>query len=95
MLHFRLKDGPITAARFDGDRGEYELAVGEGQSMEGPSTLNNYVWMKVDDWPMWERTLIAGPFIHHVAMAYGRYGNALAEACKYVPGLAPVKLGRA
>lgn len=94
MLHFRLKDGPITAARFDGDRGEYELAVGEGQSMAGPSTLNNYVWMKVDDWPRWERKLIAGPFIHHVAMAYGRYGNALAEACKYVPGLAPVKLGR-
>jgi L-fucose isomerase-like protein len=94
MLHFRLKDGPITVARFDGDRGEYELAVGEGQSMEGPSTLNNYVWMKVDDWPMWERTLIAGPFIHHVAMAYGRYRDALVEACKYVPGLTPVRLGR-
>jgi L-fucose isomerase-like protein len=94
MLHFRLKDGPITVARFDGDRGEYELAVGEGKSMEGPSTLNNYVWMKVDDWPMWERRLIAGPFIHHVAMAYGRYGDALVEACKYVPGLRPVKLGR-
>jgi L-fucose isomerase-like protein len=95
MLHFRLKDGPITVARFDGDRGEYELAVGEGQSMDGPSTLNNYVWMKVDDWPMWERRLMASPFIHHVAMGYGQHGDALVEACKYVPGLTPVRLGRA
>jgi L-fucose isomerase-like protein len=94
MLHFKLKDGPITVARFDGDRGEYQLAVGEGQSMEGPNTLNNYVWMKVDDWPVWERMLIEGPFIHHVAMAYGHYGDALIEACKYVPGLSPVRLAR-
>ncbi|MFB3881917.1 MAG: L-fucose/L-arabinose isomerase family protein [Armatimonadota bacterium] len=94
MLHFRLKDGPITVARFDGDRSEYQLAVGEGHSMDGPTTLNNYVWMKVDDWPAWERTLMEGPFIHHVAMGYGRYRDALVEACKYVPGLTPVRLGR-
>jgi len=92
MPHFRLKDGPLTVARFDGDRGEYRLAVGEGRSTDGPETLNNYVWMEVDDWPRWERTLMEGPFIHHCGMVYGRHGDALVEACKYVPGLEPVRL---
>jgi L-fucose isomerase-like protein len=93
MLHFKLREGPITVARFDGDHGEYRLAVGEGRSVAGPRTLNNYVWMEVDDWPAWERTLMEGPFIHHCAMAYGHYADALAEACKYVPGLEATRLG--
>ena len=92
MTHFRLKEGPITVARFDARAGEYMLAVGEGRSIEGPSTLNNYVWMEVDDWPQWERKLIEGPFIHHVGMVYGHYADALVEACKYIPGLKPLRL---
>ena len=89
----RLRDGPITVARFDGDHGQYRLAVGEGRSMKGPYTQNNYVWMKVDDWPRWERTLMEGPFIHHAAIGYGHCAEALIEATKYVPGLKPVVLG--
>ena len=63
--------------------------------MQGPHTLNNYVWMEVDDWPRWERLLMEGPFIHHAAMMYAHTGPALLEACKYVPGLEPVALNRA
>jgi L-fucose isomerase-like protein len=92
MTHFPLKPGAITVARFDGDRGAYKLAVGEGRSMSGPYTRNNYVWMKVDNWPRWERALIEGPFIHHTAMAYGHCGHVLLEACRYVPGLEAVSL---
>lgn len=92
MPHFPLRSGAITVARFDGDGGRYRLAVGEGQSMEGPATLNNHVWMKVDNWRRWERLLIEGPFIHHAAMAYGQLGKALVEACRYVPGLDPLPL---
>jgi hypothetical protein len=33
-----------------------------------------------------------GPFIHHVAMTYGHHADALAEACRYVPGLEAVRL---
>jgi L-fucose isomerase-like protein len=94
MTHFRLKDGPITVARFDGDFGTYKLAVGEGVTMEGPRTLNNYAWMKVDNWLQWERILMEGPFIHHSAMAYGHYGDALVEACQFIPGLEPLRLDR-
>jgi L-fucose isomerase-like protein len=92
MPHFRMKDGPITVARFDGDFGVYKLAVGQGKTIDGPRTLNNYVWMEVDNWPRWERTLMEGPFIHHCAMAYGHYADALVEACKFIPGLEPVRL---
>ncbi len=92
MTHFRLKDGPITVARFDGDRGEYKLAVGQGKSVEGPETLNNYLWMEVDDWPRWERTLMEGPFIHHAAMTYGHCAKAIIEAGKYMPGIEMIRL---
>lgn len=94
MTHFPLKDGPISVARFDGDRGVYKLALGQGVSMDGPATQNNYVWMKVDDWPRWERTLIQGPWIHHTAMAYGHCAGVLEEACRFVPGLEAVRLDR-
>jgi L-fucose isomerase-like protein len=92
MPHFPLRDGEITVARFDGDTGKYRLAVGEGVSLPGPHTQNNYVWMKVDHWPRWERLLMESEFIHHTAMAYGRHSAALLEACKFIPGLEPVQL---
>jgi len=93
MLHFRLKDGPVTVARFDGGQGEYKLGVGVGKSVDGPKTLNNYLWLGVNDWPKWERTLISGPFVHHIAMAYGNYVPILLEACQYIPGVEPVEFG--
>ena len=91
--HWLLRDGPITVARFDGDRGQYELAAGTGRTIEGPTTQNAYVWMEVNDWPQWERQLVQGPFIHHTAAAFGDYTEALIEACRFVPGLKPLALG--
>ncbi len=94
MTHFPLREGPITVARFDGDRGLYKLAVGQGVSMDGPDTQNNYVWMRVDDWPHWERTLIEGPWIHHTAMTYAHSAAVLEQMCRFVPGLEAVRLDR-
>ncbi len=93
MPHFPMQSGPITVARFDGDRGHYALAYGEGDGIDGPDTLNNYVWMRDNDWPAWERTLIQGPFIHHVAMRYGHCGRVLAEALRYLPEIEAAPLG--
>ncbi|MCK5843254.1 MAG: hypothetical protein KAG97_01020, partial [Victivallales bacterium] len=73
MSHFQMKDGNLTLARFDGDHGEYQLAVGKGKTIPGPETLNNYLWCEVDDWPRWEHKLMNGPFIHHTGMVYGDY----------------------
>jgi hypothetical protein len=92
MPHFRLKDGEVTVARFDGERGNYRLAVGTGKTVEGPHTLNNYLWMEVDDWARWEETLIKGPFIHHVGMVYGDHIRTLTDAVALVPGLEKVTL---
>lgn len=87
MTHFRLQDGPVTCARFDGEHGRYALAVGEGETCDGPATLNNYAWMRVRDLPRWERTLIEGPFLHHIAMTHAHCGASLKEAARFVPGL--------
>ena len=92
MTHFPLRDGNMTVMRFDGDRGVYKVAFGQGVSMDGPYTQNNYVWMKVDNWPHWERTLIQGPWIHHTATAYDHCGDVIEEALRYVPGVVPVRL---
>jgi len=92
MTHFPLQEGPITVARFDGDRGVYQMAIGQGVSMNGPVTQNNYVWMKVDNWPHWERTLVHGPWIHHTAMVYEHCASTLEEALCFVPGLEAVRL---
>ncbi len=83
----RLKDGPLTVCRFDGERGDYVLGIGEGHTMEGPDTREAYVWMEVDDWPKWERTIMEGPYIHHCSAVYEHCGDALEEACKYIPHL--------
>jgi L-fucose isomerase-like protein len=87
MTHWPLKDGDLTITRFDGDRGDYVLGVGEGATMPGPETQNNYLWMKVRNWPNWERNLMVGPFIHHVAMTYGHVAPVLREACRFLPGV--------
>lgn len=86
--HWRLKEGPITVFRFDGDRGKYSAIAGQGESRTGPETLNTYVWMQVADWPTWERAFIYGPYIHHVAACYGQRAAVLKEATRYIPGLA-------
>jgi L-fucose isomerase-like protein len=85
--HWKMKDGPLTICRFDGDRGQYSLISGEGETCEGPTTQNVYCWLQVDDWPRWERHFIEGPFIHHVAASYGNHSRILREACRYIPGL--------
>jgi L-fucose isomerase-like protein len=88
-LQFRLKDGSITVCRFDGDRGEYRLGIGEGKTVPGPHTREVYAWMEVDNWPRWEKKLIEGPYIHHCSCIYDHCGKVLEEACKYIPGLVP------
>lgn len=85
--HWRMQDGNLTTCRFDGDRGDYRLFVGEGKTVDGPDTQNVYCWMEVDNWPKWERTLVEGPYIHHVAASYGHHAHILAEASKYIDGL--------
>ena len=82
--HMELKHGAITICRFDGDHGEYELFAGEGHAVEGPQTPGSYVWMRVNDWPMWEEKLVTGPYVHHCAGIHARVTPILYEACKYL-----------
>lgn len=82
-----IMGGGMTLARFDGDHGDYQLFLGRARGIQGPFTRGSYVWVEVNDWPLWEEKLVKGPYVHH---AVGIHANAippLYEACNYIPGL--------
>ncbi len=89
ICEWELKEGDITIARFDGDHGNYQLLIGEAHTTEGPKNVGSYVWIEVENWKTWEHKLVEGPYIHHVSGIYGKCGEILLEACKYIPGLSP------
>jgi len=93
-LHFKLKDGPLTICRFDGDDGKYVLGIGEGHTVSGPYTQEFYTWMEVNNWEKWEKKLIEGPFIHHCSAIYDRRADILEEACKYIPEIISVRFDK-
>ena len=95
LVHFRLKDGPLTLCRFAGPGDGYRLGCGEGRTVPGPYTQEFYAWMEVDNWPAWERQLIQGPYIHHSSCCYGDCADVLEEAARYLPHLRFERFGRA
>jgi L-fucose isomerase-like protein len=87
--NFQIRKGDITIARFDGLNGEYSLLMGHGKGIDGPYNLGTYLWVEVEDWPLWEERIIYGPYIHHVAGIHDKAAYALLEATRYIPGLRP------
>ena len=83
-LQFFLREGPVTLGRFDGIGGEFALGFGEGESVKGPATREVYTWLKVQDWPRWERRMIEHAFIHHTSAVYGHYADALELAGRFL-----------
>ena len=93
LVHFKLKDGPLTLCRFGGDSDGYYLGFGEGHTVDGPYTQEFYTWMEVNDWPVWERQLALGPYIHHCSCCYSHSADALTEAARFLPGLTTERFG--
>jgi len=87
QLNFKLKDGPLTLCRFDGDSGGYRLGFGQGRTVAGPATKEFYTWLEVNNWPRWERQLIKGPYIHHCSCVYDHCADVLREAGTFIEGL--------
>ena len=84
---FQVKDGHYTITRFDQDNGDYMMLAGQFDSTTGPYTFGTYLWAQFDDLSKWERKLVEGPYIHHIAEIEGDYTEELKEFSKYVPGL--------
>ncbi|MCU6790628.1 L-fucose/L-arabinose isomerase family protein [Paenibacillus sp. WQ 127069] len=82
-----IKGGAMTLARFDGDHGEYSIFLGKAKGIEGPYTRGSYVWVEVNDWPLWEEKLVKGPYVHHAVGIHQDVIPVLFEACTYIPGL--------
>lgn len=85
---FQVKDGQYTICRFDQDNGNYSLLAGTCESTEGPYTFGTYLWAKFKNLSAWERKLIEGPYIHHMAEIEGDYTEELREFTKYVKNVA-------
>ena len=85
----KIRGGDISLARFDGDHGEYQLFLGRARGIEGPYTRGTYVWVEVNDWPLWEEKLVQGPYVHHIVGIHANVIPVLYEACRYIPGLTP------
>lgn len=81
---FELRQGHLTACRFDDAEGRYYLFAGEGDTTKGPKTNGTYVYLEVDDWKRWEEKLMFGPYIHHLGCAYGSYKPVLREVARYL-----------
>ena len=84
-----IRGGSMTLARFDGDHGEYSIFLGKAKGIEGPFTRGSYVWVEVNDWPLWEEKLVKGPYVHHSGGIHANVIPAIYEACNYIPGLNP------
>ena len=83
----QVKDGSYTITRIDQDNGDYRMLVGDFKSTEGPYTNGTYLWAEFDNLSKWEKKLVEGPYIHHMAEIEGDYTEVLKEFCKYVPDL--------
>ena len=86
---FELHNGELTICRLDALEGKYTLMSGQGKAVDGPAKGGTYVWVKVSDWEKWEEKIVFGPYIHHVAGAFGCYSQILSEACKYLGPVEP------
>ena len=86
---FQVKDGRYTVARLDQNDGMYSLLAGTCKSTDGPYTFGTYLWAEFKNLNAWERKLVEGPYIHHMAEIEGDYTEELREFCKFVPALSP------
>ena len=84
---WQIKGGDISVVRFDGTGGKYFLLVGHAVGTDGPRNKGTYLWIKVNDWGLWEKKLIYGPYIHHVAGIHKKIAPILYEAVRYIDGL--------
>jgi L-fucose isomerase-like protein len=86
--HFRIRGGDVTLGRFDGDNGEYRFFMGHAVGCKGPRTRGTYLWVQVENWPLWEERLIYGPYIHHIVGVHGKLAPPLYEGARYL-GIEP------
>ena len=79
-----LKRGDISLARFDGDNGEYMMLAGKAKVVDGQYNDVSFGWIEVENWPLLERKLVEGPYVHHCVGVYKDVMAVLYEAERYL-----------
>ncbi|MBO5726509.1 MAG: hypothetical protein J6S00_05565 [Clostridia bacterium] len=68
---------------------QYTFLNGTCTATDGPYTFGTYLWAQFDDLNKWERKLVEGPYIHHMAEVEGDYTDHIREFCKYAGDITP------
>lgn len=79
-----LKRGDISIARFDGDNGKYSMLAGTAKVVDGAYNAVSYCWIEVENWPLLERKIVEGPYVHHCVGIYQNVMAVLHEAERYL-----------
>ena len=79
-----LKRGDISIVRFDGDNGQYSMLAGTAKVIDGPYNAVSYGWIEVKNWPMLEKKIVEGPYVHHCVGIYQNIMPVLYEASRYL-----------
>ncbi|MCL2057549.1 MAG: sugar isomerase [Oscillospiraceae bacterium] len=86
---WEIRGGDVTVVRMGSLNGKYTMFADEAKGTDGPKTNGNYLWIETDNWPMWERKFVTGPYIHHVTGIHGKLQAVIHEALKYMGDIGP------
>jgi hypothetical protein len=62
--------------------GEMMVYTHEAVVVDGPPTRGTHFYIRVEDWPAYERELMAANVVHHWAVVKGAYMHIGAEAAR-------------
>jgi len=79
LMDFPLKPGTVTIARLSEARGDYVLAVGEGEIIRAPKSFSGTSGLIRFAKPAHDflDTLIRSGLEHHISLTYGSYTKEL------------------
>jgi L-fucose isomerase-like protein len=83
-MDFPLKPGPITIARLSEVRGDYALAIGEGEIIRGPQSFSGTSGLIKFDQPAHDilKRILKEGLEHHISITYGYFREELIALAK-------------
>ena len=71
----------VTLCRVSTDmNGALVTVTHEAKVVDGPDTRGTYFYIRVKDWPAYERELMNAPVVHHWALVRGSYMHSIHQA---------------
>lgn len=87
MPHFKLRPGAVTFSRLVEYDGNFKMLLSKGNLLEigeRQEARFTWAWAEVEDLARLYTTIGREGFIHHAAMIYGDYTQAIKDACFFL-----------